>query len=71
MRNSGFDTTSSGTFAAASRSCTASQVPTGTVLLTATTALFLATRAMVSAAASTALTSVDPSGPWGVPTAMK
>jgi hypothetical protein len=47
FKNSGFDTTSSGTWApAVIRACTASHVPTGTVLLIATKAGFFATLAM-------------------------
>ena len=74
LRNSGFETTSSGTpgcRCASARACTASHVPTGTVLLTTTSAGFFAVAAMRSATASTALTSAAPSGPGGVPTAMK
>ena len=72
MRNSGFETTSSGTLARLStRACSASHVPTGTVLFTTTSALRRATSAMRSPAASTALMSAPPSAPCGVPTATK
>ena len=51
------------TLASARRTCTAAHVPTGTVLLMATTASRFAVFAIVAAAVNTALTSGAPSGP--------
>ena len=71
LRNSGFDTTSIGTWVRASISaCMRAAVPTGTVLLFTTTVCCRATSAIWPATSMATRRSALPSSPCGVPTAM-